>query len=172
MAAQPQLPARWQFVAWQKKDQQFARIPSDWRILHDRRPAPNATNYLDIPRKCGILSDEELEITEEYDATALAEAVRARKLTSVDVTRAFCKRAAVAHQLTNCLTEIFFEDALKRAKELDDHLESGKPPLGPLHGVPVSLKDTFKVKGYMRPSASLRCVSSLPRRTPYWSTSC
>ncbi|OAG01494.1 acetamidase [Paraphaeosphaeria sporulosa] len=148
MAAQPQLPARWQFVAWQKKDEQFARIPPDWRISHDRHPAPNATNFLDIPRKCGILSDEELKITEEYDATALAEAIRARKLKSVDVARAFCKRAAVAHQLTNCLTEIFFEDALKRAKELDDHLESGKPPLGPLHGVPVSLKDTFKVKGY------------------------
>lgn len=37
---------------------------------------------------------------------------------------------------------------MRRAKELDDHLESGKPPLGPLYGVPISLKDTFKVKGY------------------------
>jgi Asp-tRNA(Asn)/Glu-tRNA(Gln) amidotransferase A subunit family amidase len=58
------------------------------------------------------------------------------------------QRAAIAHQLTNCLTEIFFDDALKRASELDAHLASGKAPLGPLHGVPVSLKDTFRVRGY------------------------
>lgn len=50
--------------------------------------------------------------------------------------------------MTNCLTEIFFNDALKRASELDAHLASGQPPLGPLHGVPVSLKDTFKIRGY------------------------
>jgi amidase len=37
---------------------------------------------------------------------------------------------------------------LKRAAELDAHLEAGKPPLGLLHGIPVSLKDMFKVRGY------------------------
>ena len=58
------------------------------------------------------------------------------------------QRAALAHQLTNCLTEILFSDALTRAAQLDAHLSSGKPPLGPLHGVPISLKDTFKIRGY------------------------
>lgn len=94
------------------------------------------------------MTEKEVDITENYDATALAQALRERKLTCVDVTTAFCKRAAIAHQLVNCLTEIFFDDALKRAAELDAHLAAGKPPLGLLHGVPVSLKDMFKVRGY------------------------
>ncbi|KAH3916730.1 hypothetical protein HBI56_049500 [Parastagonospora nodorum] len=142
----PQAPAKWQLVSWQKKDEQYARIPQEWRL--SSLPSSSTTNYIDIPRKCGILSAAELKITEEYDATALAGAITSRKLKCIDVTRAFCKRAAVAHQLTNCLTEIFFADALKRAEELDAHLDAKKAPLGPLHGVPVSLKDTFKVKGY------------------------
>jgi amidase len=91
MASQPQLPPKWQLVAWQKKDEQYVRIPSDWRIPHGRLHAPKATNYLSIPSTCGILSDEELRITENYDATALAEAIRGRKLECVDVARAFCK---------------------------------------------------------------------------------
>ena len=61
---------------------------------------------------------------------------------------AFCKRAAIAHQLTNCLTEIFFDDALVRAKFLDEEYARTSKMLGPLHGVSISLKDTFKVRGY------------------------
>lgn len=43
---------------------------------------------------------------------------------------------------TNCLTSYFYEDALKRAAELDAHYERSGQPIGALHGLPVSIKVT------------------------------
>src|SRR5437867_2733612 len=88
-AAMPPVPPRWQLVAWQKQDEQYGRIPFEWRL--QSLPGPHITNYMDIPCKSGILSTKELDITEKYDATALAEAIRQRSLKCVHVTRAFCK---------------------------------------------------------------------------------
>ena len=65
----------------------------------------------------------------------------------MDVCRAFCHRAAVAHQLVNCCTEMFFDEALKRAEELDAYYKAHGSVLGPMHGIPVSLKEQFNVKG-------------------------
>lgn len=58
--------------------------------------------------------------------------LRNGKWTAREVTEAICKRAAIAHQLTNCLTEIFFEEALARAKSLDEHLRKDGKPIGPV----------------------------------------
>ncbi len=38
--------------------------------------------------------------------------------------------------------------AIERAKRLDDHFATHGKPLGPLHGIPMTLKDQFNVKGY------------------------
>lgn len=87
--SEPKPTPKWQAVSWQKKDQQFACIPSQWRL--PQLPPSSVTNYLNIPRDSGLLTDKELEITEDYDATALAEAIRERKLSCIDVATAFCK---------------------------------------------------------------------------------
>lgn len=136
----------WRDIAARKKAEQLGRIPEAWRL-------PDSTdldksNILQIPRQSGILSDIELQITEEYDATELVDELANGNLTSEAVATAFCKRAAIAQQLTNCLTEILFDDAIARAKELDAHFDRTGKPFGPLHGLPISLKDTFQIKGY------------------------
>jgi amidase len=48
---------------------------------------------------------------------------------------------------TNCLTEIFFDAALSTAKSIDETFASTSQPIGPLHGLPISLKDNFYVEG-------------------------
>lgn len=47
----------------------------------------------------------------------------------------------------NCLHEYFFDIALERARELDRYFDESGSPIGPLHGLPISLKDQFYVEG-------------------------
>jgi Asp-tRNA(Asn)/Glu-tRNA(Gln) amidotransferase A subunit family amidase len=123
----------------------------------------NDSNVLDIPAKCGILSAREIDITEGYDATALLQKLASKELSAVEVTTAFCKRAAIAQQLTFCLTETFFDKALARARQLDDNLAATGKTIGPLHGLPISLKETFNVACV---PTSLGFVSYLDRPAP------
>ncbi|KAL2848589.1 amidase signature domain-containing protein [Aspergillus pseudoustus] len=132
----------WKTVAAQKKNALEATIPSEWRI----ETLPTDDSVMSFPKTSGILTPDELTVTES-SATDLVRDLAAGKITSVAVTTAFCKRAALAHQLTNCFHEFFPEIALARAKYLDDYLAANKKPLGPLHGLPISLKDQVRIKG-------------------------
>ncbi|KAI0869920.1 amidase [Hypoxylon argillaceum] len=69
------------------------------------------------------------------------------ELSCVDVIKAYIARACEAHAKTNCLTEISFNNALRRAKELDDYFAEHGRTVGPLHGIPVTLKDQFDIAG-------------------------
>ena len=40
-----------------------------------------------------------------------------------------------------------FEHALERAKYLDQHLSEQNKTVGPLHGLPITLKDQFHIEG-------------------------
>lgn len=47
---------------------------------------------------------------------------------------------------TNNALEFFPEMALAQAKELDAYYEKNGKTIGPLHGLPISLKDQLRVK--------------------------
>lgn len=88
-------------LAAAKKAQQQAKIPQKWRI--PAKDFQDAINVMDVPLSCGLLDETEAKITSDYDATALLEKLKVRVWSVEQVTVAFCKRAAVAHQLVSPL---------------------------------------------------------------------
>jgi len=132
----------WEETAEDKKFRIAASIPEEWRIKGDIL----GDSVMEYPSISGIMDDVELSITES-SAVDLVAKMAAGQLTSVAVTTAFCKRAAMAHQLVNCALEFFPDIALARARELDDHLKTTGKVVGSLHGLPISLKDQFRIKG-------------------------
>ncbi|KAL1404964.1 hypothetical protein Q8F55_008576 [Vanrija albida] len=134
-----------------------ATIPAEYRLPKSAFPLPK--NPSSVLETSGLLTPAELAIV-NLDATALAEEIRARKVTSVDATTAYVKAAALAHQATNCLVELFPAEALERAAFLDAELAAGRNH-GAFHGVPVSIKDHIDVKGHDSPSGFLSFVGKM-----------
>ncbi|KAI8721544.1 Amidase [Fusarium sp. LHS14.1] len=132
--------------AAKKRAQQLSLIPPEWRIT-DVPSIQSAPNALDFIRRSNLLSPDEQRMTETLDARDLLQKIAGREISALDAVRAFAKRAAFAHQLTTCCTEIFFEQAFADAKKLDEVLEKTGKVVGPLHGLPVSIKDNLSVKG-------------------------
>lgn len=86
----------WQEIASEHQAIRDAAIPKKWQLVNP--PSDDVADVMQIPYTSGILSDEELEWTDE-DATELLELLAARKIKSYDLTLAFCKRASLAQQL-------------------------------------------------------------------------
>jgi len=97
----------WRDIAARKEKEQLSKIPISWLLPpYILDSAKKAINVLDIPKRSGLLTAKELDITESYDATSLAMELSSRRLSSLEVTVAFCKRAAIAHQVV-CRISMF-----------------------------------------------------------------
>lgn len=143
----------WKDIASAKQAARAAAIPEAWRI-----PAPTSANVTGIPASCGVLTQAEVAIT-DTPAVDLVSQLADGALTSEAVVTAFCKRAAVAQQLVNCLTEVWFESAIAEARALDVEFKKTGKVKGPLHGLPVSLKDNVNVKGYDSTIGYISCCN-------------
>jgi amidase len=71
-----------------------------------------------------------------------ASLIRQRKISSVELIEAHLRRIAALQPSLNAVTEALNESALEEARRSDR-----TDPIGPLHGVPFSVKDSIEVSG-------------------------
>src|SRR4030043_459117 len=84
-------------------------------------------------------------------------AVRDRKISSRELTRALLSRIERLNPTINSYITVLPEHAMRDAAARDEELSRGRVR-GPLHGVPVGLKDIFCTKG-IRTTCSSRILS-------------
>ena len=135
----------WKQKAAAKRAEVYQQIPEQWRLSE---PLPKPQNTYEYLNTSNLLTKDEIAITETTSARLLLNRIATKRLSAVSVISAFSHRAAIAQQLIRCCTEMFFDQALAEAKELDAYLEREGRVKGPLHGLPVSIKDGFDVKGF------------------------
>ena len=89
----------------------------------------------------------------KMSATTLAEKIKNKDLTSVEVTQAFINRAKEVDPKIKAYISITEEYALKQAKESDKKIVSGKE-IGQLEGVPIAIKDNILIENIKMTASS------------------
>ncbi|MGI4975624.1 MAG: amidase [Janthinobacterium lividum] len=79
-------------------------------------------------------------------AAALSDAIAARRLSPVTLVEALLARIAAQEPTLRAFTEVHAADAPLAAEAADKAIRSGHA-LGPLHGIPVALKDLVELEG-------------------------
>src|SRR3990170_3812674 len=94
-------------------------------------------------------------------ATALAAAIRSRQLSPVEATQAVLERIDRLNPRLNAYLTVCHEEALTAAREAEAALARGDDP-GPLHGVPVSIKDLTCTRGIRTTHGSVLLIDHVP----------
>lgn len=90
----------WEIKAAEKRASTYAKIPLEWRL--SAAELERASKQRDLTGSFieGFLEPNEIAII-NMDSIPIVEAIMSRKLSAVEVTRAFCKTAAIAHQIVS-----------------------------------------------------------------------
>lgn len=94
--------------------------------------------------------NDQIEVAEHIDyfssATRLAEAIRLGQVSSEEAVRHYIKRIKTENNKLHAIVQLFEETAIKQAQAADKAIAMGEI-WGPLHGVPVTIKEAFDLVG-------------------------
>ncbi|SHW91140.1 amidase [Mycobacteroides abscessus subsp. abscessus] len=92
------------------------------------------------------VSTTDSEALHYQDATALAALIASRQVSSREVVQAHLDRIAEVNPKINAIVTLLADEALRGADAADAALAGGRD-VGPLHGVPVTVKDALDTAG-------------------------
>lgn len=95
-------------------------------------------------------------------ATELAARIRRRDVSPVEAVASYLRRIEKRNSAVNAYTLVLGEQALDAARAAEAAVMSGRP-LGPLHGVPVAIKDLDDVAGVPTSMGSLAVENRVPK---------
>ncbi len=96
-------------------------------------------------------------------AGALAAAIRAKQVSSVEVVGAYLARIEQVNPRLNAIVQLTAEAARREAEAADAALARGAAR-GPLHGVPFTVKDTLETAGVICTGGTLGRAKHVPER--------
>ncbi|PQE05615.1 general amidase protein [Rutstroemia sp. NJR-2017a BBW] len=146
----------WEVIASKRANSILDKIPLEWRLSQDDLAYAKSQKNLKtvIPR---FLNEYERKIV-KMDTMQILGMTQNGQWRVKDVVEAHCKIACIAHQIVWIYDSLFFSNfsvfffhptekkALEKAERLDRQHKNNMPK-GVLHGLPISLKDQFHVKG-------------------------
>lgn len=87
------------------------------------------------------------------DIDSLSRMIRAREISPVTVTEMVLRRISEVNPVLNAFICVTAESALEQARERESEVLKGEYR-GPLHGIPVAIKDIFATKGQVTTAGS------------------
>lgn len=96
-------------------------------------------------------------------AHQLAKAIRVRQVSSTEVIEAYLSQIAQYNPGLNAIVTLDAENAIAQSKLADRALAQGAN-WGPLHGVPVTIKDTLETKGLRTTSSYQPLANYIPKQ--------
>ena len=97
-------------------------------------------------------------------AKSIASAVREKTVAAVGVVEAHLRRIEEVNPKLNAVVLLAGDRALAEARQADAPLAGGKA-VGPLHGVPMTIKDSLDTEGVVTTGARKAELASSPSRT-------
>lgn len=94
-------------------------------------------------------------------ATQIARAIRDKEISAVEVVQAHLDRIGQVNGAINAVVQLCDERALSEAQAADEALARGES-VGPLHGVPMTLKDSLDTEGVISTGGTKGRASFVP----------